>query len=80
MTSFQENVINKYGVRTIPTGELFVKLWIIRQRNANIEDESPKRDFLSKKLQSSNLLRSVADVIRAFKKARKNMIETRKKL
>lgn len=72
---FQDNLINKYGVKTIPTGELSVKLNVIYQRHSV---ESPKHDLSLEKFQSSSLLRSVADVLRAFRKARKNMIETRK--
>lgn len=72
--------IDKYGVETIASGELTVKLSVVQQKNVARGDESPQRDVFSEKFQSSTLLKSVAEVVRAFKKARKNMIETRKNL
>lgn len=55
-----------------------MKLNVIQQKSFINGDVSPKTDFLLEKFQSSGLLKSVTEVIKAFKKARKNMIEARK--
>ncbi|VEN34843.1 unnamed protein product, partial [Callosobruchus maculatus] len=80
---YDHSVINKYGVETIPTGELTIRMNVVHQSHAFLDEpheENQRRKSLYEKLNSSGLIKSVNQVLLNFKKARKDLIEVRKKL
>lgn len=79
----QEPVINKYGVNTIATGQLNIRMNVVHQSAALIKDNATDatkkcQKYISEKLSTSDLLKSVEEVLRVYKRARKNMIEARR--
>ncbi|XP_018561989.2 LOW QUALITY PROTEIN: Meckel syndrome type 1 protein [Anoplophora glabripennis] len=76
-------VINKFGINTLGTGELNVRVNVVHQSQAFLKEFSrgdPREKLIYEKLNSSSLIKSVEEVLHAFRKARKNMLEVRKNL
>lgn len=78
------DIINKYGVDTIFNGELNIRMNVIHQSqaflmdlNLNMDRKNRKETFLLEKLNSSGLIKSVEQVLMAFRDARKRMLEVR---
>ncbi|CAH1155526.1 unnamed protein product [Phaedon cochleariae] len=77
----QSNIFNKYGVNTIGTGQIDVRMNILHQSQAFLHEfkEGDSKDaHIYEKLNASSLIRSVNQVLKAFKKARRHMIEVKK--
>lgn len=80
---FKEPVINKYGVSTIGTGQLNVRMNVVHQSAAFVPNgagdaSSTRQKFVFEKLAASSLIKSVEEVLKAFKKAKKNMMQAKK--
>ncbi|XP_044763320.1 Meckel syndrome type 1 protein [Coccinella septempunctata] len=79
-----DSVFNKYGVRTVGTGSLTVRMNVVHQSQAFLAKYNEadviksKEKFIFEKLNSSSLVKSVEQVLEAFKRARRNMIQARK--
>lgn len=79
-----ETCLNKYGVETISTGYLKVRMSVLHQSQALIDGaagdslQRQKKTISVDKLRVSALVKSVEQVVIAFKRARRNMIEARK--
>ncbi|XP_030747630.1 Meckel syndrome type 1 protein [Sitophilus oryzae] len=84
-TDYNEKVLNKYGTETIGTGQLDIRLNLVHQSQAFLEEDRldadklhhHRRKMISEKLESSALIKSVEQVIREFKKAKKHLLEVR---
>ncbi|KAL3271048.1 hypothetical protein HHI36_021548 [Cryptolaemus montrouzieri] len=76
-------ILNKYGVQTIGSGMLNIRMNVMHQSQAFLEKYNEtdviknKEKFIFEKLNSSTLVKSVEQVLEAFKRARKNMIQAR---
>lgn len=80
---FQSIVFNKFGINTLGTGELNVRLNVVHQSQAFLEEYregDPREKLIYEKLNSSSLIKSVEEVLHAFRTARKKMLEVRKNL
>ncbi|KAJ8980389.1 hypothetical protein NQ317_009383 [Molorchus minor] len=76
------NFINKFGINTVGTGQIDLRMNVLHQSQAFLDDfnESRRQErLIYEKLNSSSLIKSVEQVLKAFRKARKNMLEVRKK-
>ncbi|CAG9854348.1 unnamed protein product [Phyllotreta striolata] len=72
---------NKFGVNTMGTGEIEFRVNVVHQSQAfmrEFRDGDVQTKFVYEKLNSSNLIRSVNQVLMAFKKARRKMYEVKK--
>ncbi|XP_076256521.1 Meckel syndrome, type 1 isoform X1 [Rhynchophorus ferrugineus] len=82
-TDYEKKILNKYGTETIATGELKVRLNVIHQSQAFIENlrgngkHRPTPRIVFEKLESSTLIKSVEQVIKEFKNAKKHLLEIR---
>lgn len=72
-------------MKTVGTGELKVNVSVFQQSSALDLDDDPEMPiygrrgrFLLEKLRDSGLVRSVEEVVMAFKRAKKNMIDARR--
>lgn len=72
-------------MKTVGTGELKVNVSVVQQSSALELDDDPEMPiygrrgrFLLEKLRDSGLVRSVEEVVMAFKRAKKNMIDARR--
>ncbi|XP_063926830.1 tectonic-like complex member MKS1 [Zophobas morio] len=75
--------LNKYGTNTVGTGQIGIRVNVIQQSQAFLEQSRDSKDEsldIFEKLNSSSLVKSVEQVLQAFKRARKNMIAARKNL
>lgn len=85
-SNHEGNFINKFNGRTISTGKLNVRMNIMHQSQAFLSkynEESVlkcREKMIFEKLNSSSLVKSVEQVLEAFRTARKNIIEARKNL
>ncbi|CAH1981283.1 unnamed protein product [Acanthoscelides obtectus] len=80
---YDHSVINKFSVETITTGELVVRMNVVHQSHAfldELHEENQRKKFIYEKLNASGLIKSVNQVLLNFKKARKDLIEVRKQL
>ncbi|XP_060532973.1 tectonic-like complex member MKS1 [Cylas formicarius] len=77
---FQGKVLNKFGTNTLTTGELNVRLSVLHQSQAFLEGLGDDSGLIFNKLKSSGLIKSVDEVLQAFKRARRQMMEARKNL
>ncbi|XP_045468861.1 Meckel syndrome type 1 protein [Harmonia axyridis] len=83
--STEGSVFNKFGIRTVGTGTLNIRMNMIHQSQAFLtkynetEVIKSKEKFIFEKLNSSSLVKSVEQVLEAFRRARRNMIEARQK-
>lgn len=82
---FQDKVINKFGINTVGTGSLKVRFNVLHQSQAFLDkfagDGFKNREgMIFDKLKASSLIKSVEEVLQAFKKARKNMLEARQQI
>lgn len=72
-------------MHTLNSGELTVRINIIHHSQALIKDPKDpdvllhREKFILEKLNSSGLIKSVEQVLRGFREARKKMIEVRRK-
>ncbi|XP_056633094.1 tectonic-like complex member MKS1 [Diorhabda sublineata] len=79
----ENGVFNKFGTYTIGTGQLQVRLNVLHQSQAflkEFKERDVKEKFIYEKLNSSSLIKSVNQVLVAFKKARRKMYEVKKEL
>ncbi|KAG5892505.1 hypothetical protein JTB14_034504 [Gonioctena quinquepunctata] len=75
------SVFNKFAANTIGTGQLNVRLNVLHQSQAFLHEFNEgnlREKLIYEKLNSSSLIRSVNQVLHAFRKARRNMIEAKK--
>lgn len=73
--------MNKYGANTVGTGQIGVRMNVVHQSQAFLDkykENSDENREIFEKLNSSSLVKSVEQVLQAFKRARKNMIAARK--
>jgi Meckel syndrome type 1 protein len=73
--------LNKYGANTVGTGQIGVRMNVVHQSQAFLDkykENSDENREIFEKLNSSSLVKSVEQVLQAFKRARKNMIAARK--
>ncbi|RZC41425.1 Meckel syndrome type 1 protein [Asbolus verrucosus] len=76
-------ILNKYGTNTVGTGQIGVRINVLHQSQAFLDcyrENSDEGREIFEKLNSSSLVKSVEQVLQAFKRARKNMIAARKNL
>ncbi|EFA08377.1 Meckel syndrome type 1 protein-like Protein [Tribolium castaneum] len=74
-------VLNKYGTNTVGTGLISVTVHVVHQSQAFLDkyrENSEENLEIFEKLNSSSLVKSVEQVLQAFKRARKNKIAARK--
>lgn len=76
--------MNKYGVGTVTTGQVSFKVDIVHQSQTSIVEDTKNepiafniRRFLST---PSPLIKSVQQVLEAFKLAKRNMLEARRRI
>ncbi|GJQ85973.1 hypothetical protein Trydic_g21819 [Trypoxylus dichotomus] len=76
----EERFLNKYGVRTTSTGRLAFKMNVVHQSQCFWQDRRQKllRDRLVES--SAPLIKSVQQVLEAFKTAKRNMTEARRRI
>ncbi|CAH1113992.1 unnamed protein product [Psylliodes chrysocephalus] len=77
------NTFNKFGVNTVGTGEMKFRVNVLHQSQAFLKEFNEgdvQGKFIYEKLNSSSLIRSVNQVLLAFKKARRKMYEVKKHL
>ncbi|KAJ8917237.1 hypothetical protein NQ315_002254 [Exocentrus adspersus] len=82
-TQGKSAAIDKMVVDTVGTGELKVRMNVVHQSQAFLKEfsEGERTDrFIYEKLNSSSLIKSVDEVLHAFRRARRNMLEVRKDL
>ncbi|XP_044260603.1 Meckel syndrome type 1 protein [Tribolium madens] len=80
---YDGSVLNKYGTNTVGTGLISVSVHVVHQSQAFLDkykENSEENLEIFEKLNSSSLVKSVEQVLQAFKRARKNMIAARKNL
>jgi Meckel syndrome type 1 protein len=78
---YEGSVLNKYGANTVGTGQIGVRMNVVHQSQAFLDkykENSDENREIFEKLNSSSLVKSVEQVLQAFKRARKNMIAARK--
>ncbi|KAK9874303.1 hypothetical protein WA026_002654 [Henosepilachna vigintioctopunctata] len=82
--SVKGSIFNKYGVQTVGTGTLSVRMNVIHQSQAFLTKYNEaaqlargREKYIFDKLNSSTLVKSVEQVLEAFKRARENMIQAR---
>lgn len=81
----REGRMNRYGVLSVGTGEISVRVSVLQQSQAFSEDfasengkTTRRRKFLLDKLNTSVLIKSIEQVVAAFKVAKRKMVEARK--
>ncbi|KAF5285141.1 hypothetical protein FQA39_LY16830 [Lamprigera yunnana] len=75
------DVVNKYGTVAVPSGQMSVRFNVMQQSRVFAKDPTKKRTkFILDKLNTSGLIRSVEQVVAAFKIAKKKMMEAKKNL
>ncbi|KAJ8953635.1 hypothetical protein NQ314_007242, partial [Rhamnusium bicolor] len=76
-------VFNKFGVNTVGTGQLNIRVNVLHQSQAflgEFNEDYQRENLIYEKLKSSSLIKSVEQVLQAFRRARRNMIDARKNL
>ncbi|KAK5638627.1 hypothetical protein RI129_012922 [Pyrocoelia pectoralis] len=78
-----ENCVNRYGIRTEGTGQINIRIGVLQQSQEFLQDFASnstgrRRKFLLDKLNTSVLIKSIEQVVAAFKVAKRKMIEARK--
>ncbi|XP_031330878.1 Meckel syndrome type 1 protein-like isoform X1 [Photinus pyralis] len=81
--TFFQGRMNRYGVLSVGTGEISVRVSVLQQSQAFSEDFASEngnrqRKFLLDKLNTSVLIKSIEQVVAAFKVAKRKMVEARK--
>ncbi|XP_023025425.2 Meckel syndrome, type 1 isoform X2 [Leptinotarsa decemlineata] len=77
----QMRIFNRFAANTIGTGRLDFRLNVINQSQAFLQEfteGSLREKHIYEKLSSSSLIKSVNQVLHAFRRARRNMIEVKK--
>ncbi|XP_022902728.1 tectonic-like complex member MKS1 [Onthophagus taurus] len=83
--SHQDVVLNKQGTTTLSSGSIEIKFNIIEQSRVFMETDDENRTgsrrerLISSKL-NGGLAKTVREVLKAFKEARRNMLEAREKI
>ncbi|KAK4878658.1 hypothetical protein RN001_011164 [Aquatica leii] len=78
----QKEVVNKYGIVTVATGQINIRINVLQQSQAFADEPTTKKrtKFILEKLDTSGLIRSVEQVVAAFKIAKRKMIEAKKNI
>lgn len=79
---FQAAILNKYGTSVEGTGQLVLGVDLVHQSQAFFKKYggNGENSDVFEKLSCSTLIKSVEQVLRAFKRAKKNMLEARDKV
>ncbi|KAF5281360.1 hypothetical protein FQR65_LT14758 [Abscondita terminalis] len=79
----QKNSINKCAIVTVATGQINIRINVLQQSQAFADEPTATKkrtQFILEKLNTSGLIKSVEQVVAAFKIAKRKMIEAKKNI